>query len=57
AHDLAIVQEMSHDVVVLREGRVQEAGPAASLFADPREEYTRELLAAVPPERPRAARA
>ncbi|TXK16031.1 dipeptide ABC transporter ATP-binding protein [Microbacterium wangchenii] len=56
AHDLAIVQEMSHDVVVLKEGRVVEAAPAPELFADPREPYTRQLLAAVPPERPRAVR-
>jgi peptide/nickel transport system ATP-binding protein len=53
AHDLAIVQQMSHDVVVLRGGRVVEAAPAAELFAKPREEYTRALLAAVPPEGPR----
>jgi peptide/nickel transport system ATP-binding protein len=53
AHDLAIVQDMSHDVVVLREGRVVEAADAVTLFAAPREVYTRALLAAVPPERPR----
>ncbi|WP_296197039.1 ATP-binding cassette domain-containing protein, partial [uncultured Microbacterium sp.] len=55
AHDLAIVQEMSHDVVVLQGGRVVEAAPAKELFANPREEYTRRLLAAVPPEAPRVA--
>ncbi|MBT9605983.1 ABC transporter ATP-binding protein [Microbacterium sp.] len=53
AHDLAIVQQMSHEVVVLRAGKVVEAAPAAELFARPREEYTRQLLAAVPPEGPR----
>ncbi|MBD8207049.1 ABC transporter ATP-binding protein [Microbacterium sp. CFBP 8790] len=53
AHDLAIVQQMSHDVVVLRDGRVVEAAPAAELFAHPREDYTRALLAAVPPDGPR----
>ncbi len=52
AHDLAIVQEMSHDVLVLQEGRVVEHRPAAELFADPREPYTRQLLAAIPPELP-----
>ncbi|MGB4779212.1 dipeptide ABC transporter ATP-binding protein [Microbacterium sp.] len=54
AHDLAIVQEMSHEVVVLRGGRVVEAAPAPRLFADPQDDYTRRLLAAVPPEVPRA---
>jgi peptide/nickel transport system ATP-binding protein len=55
AHDLAVVQRMSHDVLVLRGGRTVEHAPAADLFAAPREEYTRTLLAAVPPVRPRAA--
>lgn len=54
AHDLAIVQEMSHDVVVLKDGAVVEAAPADELFAAPQAEYTRMLLAAVPPEAPRA---
>jgi len=56
AHDLAVVQQMSHDVVVLQNGRVVEAAPAAELFAAPREPYTVRLLEAVPPEQPRAAR-
>lgn len=53
AHDLAIVQQMSHDVVVLRDGRVVELAPARHIFAEPSDEYTRRLLAAVPPEEPR----
>ncbi|GAA2726749.1 ABC transporter ATP-binding protein [Cellulomonas aerilata] len=57
AHDLGVVQRMSHDVLVLRGGRTVEHRPAADLFADPREEYTRALLDAVPPVRPRAAQA
>ena len=55
AHDLAIVQQMSHDVLVMQKGRAVEYRPAQELFAAPREEYTKELLAAIPPERPRAA--
>ena len=55
AHDLGVVQRMSHDVLVLRGGRAVEQGPAGELFAAPREDYTRALLAAVPPVRPRAA--
>ncbi|MBZ4488066.1 ABC transporter ATP-binding protein [Microbacterium sp. cx-55] len=56
AHDLAIVQQMSHDVVVLRGGRIVEAAPAADVFRAPRDPYTVQLLDAVPPETPRAAR-
>ncbi len=56
AHDLAIVQKMSHDVLVLFNGEAVEQRPTAELFADPHQEYTRELLAAIPPVRPKAAR-
>lgn len=52
AHDLAIVQQMSHEVLVLQNGRTQEYRAAADLFADPESDYTRTLLDAVLPERP-----
>jgi peptide/nickel transport system ATP-binding protein len=55
AHDLAIVQRMSHDVLVMQAGEAVEYRPAAELFASPEQPYTRTLLAAVPPARPRAA--
>jgi peptide/nickel transport system ATP-binding protein len=54
AHDLAVVQRMSHDVLVMRAGVAVEYRPAAELFAAPEHDYTRSLLAAVPPARPRA---
>jgi peptide/nickel transport system ATP-binding protein len=54
-HDLAVIQQMSHDVLVMRDGEAVEYRPAAELFAEPEHEYTRALLAAVPPARPRAA--
>jgi len=54
-HDLAVIQQMSHDVLVMRDGRAVEYRPAAELFAEPEHDYTRALLAAVPPARPRAA--
>ncbi|PFG19252.1 ABC transporter ATP-binding protein [Serinibacter salmoneus] len=55
AHDLAIVQQMSHEVLVMQSGKAVEQGEAAAIFAEPQQEYTRTLLAAIPPERPRAA--
>ena len=54
-HDLAVIQRMSHDVLVMREGAAVEYRPAAELFENPQQEYTRALLAAIPPARPRAA--
>jgi peptide/nickel transport system ATP-binding protein len=54
-HDLAVIQRMSHDVLVMREGEAVEYRTADELFDSPEQEYTRALLAAVPPRRPRAA--
>jgi microcin C transport system ATP-binding protein len=46
SHDLRVVRAMSHQVLVMRRGRVVEQGPAAAIFDQPREEYTKALLAA-----------
>ena len=54
-HDLAVIQRMSHEVLVMRDGAAVEYRPAAELFGSPEQDYTRALLAAVPPARPRAA--
>jgi len=51
-HDLAVIQRMSHDVLVMRAGQAVEYRPATELFSAPQHEYTRALLAAVPPARP-----
>ena len=45
-HDLAVIRAMAHRVIVMRHGRVVEAGETDALFAAPREEYTRALLQA-----------
>ncbi|MBO0902942.1 ABC transporter ATP-binding protein [Jiella sp. MQZ13P-4] len=47
-HDMGVVAEMAARVVVMRHGRMVESGAAATIFSNPREAYTRELLAAVP---------
>jgi peptide/nickel transport system ATP-binding protein len=54
-HDLAVIQRMSHDVLVMQNGQAVEYRPAHELFDNPEDEYTRTLLAAVPPAKPRAA--
>ena len=51
-HDLAVIERMSHDVLVLQSGRTVEYRSAEQLFSAPEQDYTRALLAAVPPARP-----
>jgi peptide/nickel transport system ATP-binding protein len=48
SHDLAVVNLMCDDVLVLQSGRVVEQGPAAQIFEQAEHPYTRALLAAVP---------
>ena len=47
-HDLAVVRQIADDVVVMEHGRIVEAGAADELFSNPRQDYTRELIRAVP---------
>jgi peptide/nickel transport system ATP-binding protein len=54
AHDLAIVERMCHQVLVMQAGECVEYRSADELFAAPEQDYTKALLAAVPPARPRA---
>ncbi|MGA0571168.1 ABC transporter ATP-binding protein [Variovorax sp. VNK109] len=45
-HDVDVVRAMAHDVMVMKDGEVLEAGPLAEVLDSPRHDYTRQLVAA-----------
>ncbi len=46
SHDLKVVRAMSHDVVVMKDGKVVESGPTEKIFDSPESDYTKALMAA-----------
>ncbi|WP_368738928.1 oligopeptide/dipeptide ABC transporter ATP-binding protein, partial [Escherichia coli] len=47
-HDLALVAEAAHHIIVMYAGQVVESGKAAEIFRAPRHPYTQALLSATP---------
>ncbi|PSM16635.1 MULTISPECIES: ABC transporter ATP-binding protein [Nitratireductor] len=46
SHDLKVVRALANEVIVMRNGKIVEAGPAERIFRAPQSDYTRALLAA-----------
>ncbi|GAA3187490.1 dipeptide ABC transporter ATP-binding protein [Nonomuraea roseoviolacea] len=56
SHDLAVVSSTADTILVMKDGRVVEQGPAPDVLASPRHPYTRALLAAIPSAATKGAR-
>ena len=48
SHDLAVVHYLSDRIMVMKEGMIEEIGPASAVYHHPQSEYTRRLIAAIP---------
>ena len=48
SHDLSVVKFIADRIIVLREGRIVETGYADEIYKDPNNDYTRELIDAIP---------
>lgn len=48
SHDLSLVRKLCTRVLVMKEGRVVEAGETEQIFQNPQQEYTRKLIQAIP---------
>ncbi len=48
SHNLAVVRQMADDMVVLRNGHIEEAGTTEAVFENPQADYTRKLLDLTP---------
>lgn len=48
SHDLSLVRKLCNKVIVMQDGHIIEAGDTESLYQNPKEMYTKQLIAAIP---------
>ena len=48
SHDLSLIRQISHNVLVMQNGHLVEKGAVDDIFEHPQQEYTRKLIAAIP---------
>ncbi|ESA39021.1 nickel-transporting atpase [Leptolyngbya sp. Heron Island J] len=48
SHDLGVVKFMSDRIMVMNQGRLEELGPADDIYNDPQQDYTKQLISAIP---------
>ncbi len=48
SHDLSVVKYMSDQLLVMKEGKIEEIGEADSIYNNPKKEYTKKLIEAIP---------
>ena len=48
SHDLSVVKFMSDRMIVMNKGKIEEMGDPDEIYANPKTEYTRNLIAAIP---------
>jgi peptide/nickel transport system ATP-binding protein len=53
-HDLRVASQICDEIAVMHKGRIVEQGPPSQIFFNPRADYTRELVAAIPGEQAEA---
>ncbi|MFM9994961.1 MAG: ABC transporter ATP-binding protein [Phycisphaerales bacterium] len=56
SHDMAVIQHVCRNIAVMYQGKIVEMGPRERVLGDPRHDYTRSLLSAVPEPDPRRKR-
>lgn len=48
SHDLAVIKYLSHRIIVMNRGKIEEEGPAEAIYSNPQTAYTKKLISAIP---------